>query len=113
MVLVENFIVILSDIRNNIDAPGNADFDFTRIKLGETEIRVNGNVKSQYAVGAEVYFGKAHVKAGGEGAGIAEELGGGGGGKDDFAMAGTSSELSLNEIKSLINKTIKNELGKI
>ena len=73
---VENFIVILSDIRNNIDAPGSADFDFTRIKLGETEIRVNGNVKSQYAVGAEVYFGKTHVKTGGEGAGTAEELGG-------------------------------------
>ena len=73
---VENFIVILSDIRNNIDAPGNADFDFTRIKLGETEIRVNGNIKSEYAVGAEVYFGKTHVKTGGEGAGIAEELGG-------------------------------------
>ena len=44
---------------------------------------------------------------------IAEKLGGGGGGKDDFAMAGTSSGFSLDEIKSVINETIKKELGKI
>jgi len=44
---------------------------------------------------------------------IADRLGGGGGGKDDFAMAGTSSELSLNEIKSVINEVIKKELEKI
>ena len=44
---------------------------------------------------------------------IAEKLGGGGGGKDDFAMAGTSSRLSLDEIKSVINETIKKELEKI
>jgi len=73
---VENFIVILSDIRNNIDAPLTSTFDFTRIKLGDTEIRVNGNIKSEYAVGAEVYFGKTKVKNGGEGAGTAKELGG-------------------------------------
>ena len=35
---VDNFILILSDIRNNIDAPLTANFDFTRIKLGENEI---------------------------------------------------------------------------
>ena len=44
---------------------------------------------------------------------IAEKLGGGGGGKDNFAMAGTSSEFSLDQIKSVIDETIKNELEKI
>ena len=73
---VENFILILSDIQNNIDAPLTSNFDFTRIKLGDTEIRINGNIKSEYAVGAEVYLGKTKVKIGGEGAGTAEELGG-------------------------------------
>ena len=44
---------------------------------------------------------------------IAEKLGGGGGGKDDFAMAGTSSEFSLYQIQSVIDEIIKNELKKI
>ncbi len=44
---------------------------------------------------------------------IAEKLGGGGGGKDDFAMAGTSSEFSLDQIQSVIDEIIKNELKKI
>ena len=43
---------------------------------------------------------------------IAEKLGGGGGGKDDFAMAGTSSEFSLDQIQSVIDEIIKNELKK-
>ena len=44
---------------------------------------------------------------------IAEKLGGGGGGKDNFAMAGTSSEFSLDQIQSVIDEIIKNELKKI
>ena len=73
---VNDFVVYLSTIKNNIDAPNTANFDFTRIKLGETEIRINGNITSQYAVGAEVYFSKALVETGGQGAGTAGEDGG-------------------------------------
>ena len=73
---IENFILVLSDIKNNMDVPLTSTFDFTRIKLGEHEIRINGNVESQYAVGAEIYFGKTKVHMGGEGAGTAGEQGG-------------------------------------
>ena len=73
---VNDFIMVLSTIKNNIDAPDTANFDFTRIKLGEHEIRINGNIESQYAVGAEIYFSKTKVSLGGEGAGTAGEQGG-------------------------------------
>ena len=73
---VNDFIVYSSTIKNNIDAPETANFDFTRIKLGENEIRINGNVESQYAVGAEIYLSKTNVNVGGEGAGTAGEQGG-------------------------------------
>jgi len=73
---VNDFIMVLSTIKNNIDAPDTANFDFTRIKLGEHEIRINGNVESQYAVGAEIYFSQTKVSLGGEGAGTAGEQGG-------------------------------------
>ena len=73
---VENFVMILSDIKNNIDAPLTSNFDFTKIKIGESEIRVAGDIESQYAVGAQVYFGGTKVKNGGEGAGTAGKVGG-------------------------------------
>ena len=73
---------------------------------------INDNKTISVSVSKDL-IDKKSLSAGSLAKSIAEELGGGGGGKDDFAMAGTSSELSLNEIKSLINKTIKNELGKI
>ena len=72
---IENFVLILSDIKNNIDAPLTSNFDFTRIKIGESEIRVTGDIESQYAIGAQVYFG-GKVENGGEGAGIAGKEGG-------------------------------------
>ena len=59
---VNDFIMVLSTIKNNIDAPDTANFDFTRIKLGEHEIRINGNIESQYAVGAEIYFSQTKVE---------------------------------------------------
>ena len=73
---IENFVLILSDIKNNIDAPLTSNFDFTRIKIGESEIRVTGDIESQYAIGAQVYFGGTNVENGGEGAGTAGKEGG-------------------------------------
>ena len=73
---IENFVLILSDINNNIDAPLTSNFDFTRIKIGESEIRVTGDIESQYAIGAQVYFGGTNVENGGEGAGTAGKEGG-------------------------------------
>ena len=81
---VNNFITILSDIRNNIDAPGTANFDFTMMTIGETEIRIDGNVEQQYAIGAQVHVGEilciqcndAKIKVGGVGAGTAHDTGG-------------------------------------
>ena len=73
---VNDFALYLSTIKNNIDAPDTANFDFTRIKVGEHEIRINGNIESQYAVGAEIYLSETNVHVGGEGAGTAGEEGG-------------------------------------
>ena len=73
---IENFVLILSDIKNNIDAPLTSNFDFTKIKIGESEIRVTGDIESQYAIGAQVYFGGTNVENGGEGAGTAGKEGG-------------------------------------
>ena len=44
---------------------------------------------------------------------IGKELNGGGGGKDDFATAGASSEFSLDDIKSKINELVKSETEKL
>jgi alanyl-tRNA synthetase len=44
---------------------------------------------------------------------IGQELNGGGGGKDDFATAGASSEFSLDDIKSKISKLVKSETEKL
>jgi len=44
---------------------------------------------------------------------IGKELNGGGGGKDDFATAGASSEFSLDDIKSKISKLVKSETEKL
>ena len=81
---VNDFIMVLSTIENNIDAPDTANFDFTMIEIGETEIRVPGNVMGQYPVGAQIHFGEifcvrcdeAEIKLGGVGAGDAGTEGG-------------------------------------
>ena len=44
---------------------------------------------------------------------IGQELNGGGGGKDDFATAGASSEFSLDDIKNKISKLVKSETEKL
>ena len=38
---VNNFELVLSDVKNILDAPKTATFDFTYIIVGETEIKVN------------------------------------------------------------------------
>lgn len=81
---VKDFILYDSNIKNNIDAPDTANFDFTMIKLGKTEIRVPGNVVNQYPVGAQLHFGEilcfqcdeAEIRVDGIGAGVAGTLGG-------------------------------------
>ena len=74
---VNDFIMVLSTIKNNIDAPETANFNFTMIKIDDIEIRVPGNVVSQYPVGAQLHFGEifclkcdeAEIKLGGLSAG--------------------------------------------
>jgi len=74
---VNDFIMVLSTIKNNIDAPETANFDFTMIKIDNIEIRVPGNVVSQYPAGAQLHFGEifclkcdeAEIKLGGLSAG--------------------------------------------
>ena len=81
---VNDFIMVLSTIKNNIDAPETANFDFTMIKIDDIEIRVPGNVVSQYPVGAQLHFGEifclkcdeAEIKLGGLGAGDPRAEGG-------------------------------------
>ena len=81
---VNNFIMVLSTIKNNIDAPDTANFDFTMIKIDKIEIRVLGDVVSQYPAGAQLHFGEifcircdeAQIKLGGQGAGDASSAGG-------------------------------------
>ena len=81
---VNDFIMVLSTIKNNVDVPNTANFDFTMIELGETEIRIPGDVVSQYPVGAQLHFGEifclrcdeAEIKLGGFNAGTAGTEGG-------------------------------------
>ena len=44
---------------------------------------------------------------------IGSKLNGGGGGKDDFATAGASTDFSLNEIRSKVQKLITSEMEKL
>ena len=81
---INDFIMVLSSIKNNIDAPETANFNFTMIKIDDIEIRVPGDVVSQYPVGAQLHFGEifcfkcdeAEIKLGGEAAGVAGTQGG-------------------------------------
>ena len=81
----------------------------TGIAVFSTDI--SGNKTISVSISKDLI--KKSLSAGSLAKAIAENLGGGGGGKDDFAMAGTASELSLDEIKSVINDTVKNELRKM
>ena len=73
---VIDFYLIDSKITHNLDVPGTSTFDHTFIELGEASVIVPGNVESEYAVGAHLYFGKAEVKLGGEASGTAYSTGG-------------------------------------
>jgi alanyl-tRNA synthetase len=44
---------------------------------------------------------------------IGKELDGGGGGKDDFATAGASTDFSLTDIKNKIKELITSEMEKL
>ena len=44
---------------------------------------------------------------------IGSNLNGGGGGKDDFATAGASTDFSLNEIRGKVQKLITSEMEKL
>ena len=85
----------------------------TKFKSGIAVFSTSINENKTISVGVSKDLIEKSLSAGYLAKCIAEKLGGGGGGKDDFAMAGTSSEFSLNQIKSVIDETIKNELKKI
>ena len=117
---VNDFIMVLSTIKNNIDAPDTANFDFTMIKLDRTEIRVSGDVVSQYPAGAQLHFGEilciqcdeAQIKLGGQGAGNAGSTGGWleGDVKGEGFRLSQSTNISLNlnhEYISIDNENIK------
>ena len=73
---VIDFYLIDSRITHNLDVTGTYTFDHTFIELGDATVIVPGNVESEYATGAQLYFGKAKVKLGGEASGTAYSTGG-------------------------------------
>ena len=85
----------------------------TKFKSGIAVFSTSINKNKTVSVSVSEDLIKKSLSAGYLAKCIAEKLGGGGGGKDNFAMAGTSSEFSLDQIKSVIDETIKNELKKI
>jgi len=48
---VNNFILNNGYIKNVLDVPNTATFDFTYMKVGKTEIKVNGNIEDIYPLG--------------------------------------------------------------
>ena len=73
---VNNFYLIDSEIKHNLDVPLTATFDHTFIELGETTVIVGGNIENEYATGAHLFFWKSQIKLGGEASGTAYSTGG-------------------------------------
>ena len=49
--VVNNFVLNNGFVRNVLDVPNSATFDFTYITVGKTEIKVNGNIEDTYPLG--------------------------------------------------------------
>ena len=49
--VVNNFVLNNGFVRNVLDVPNSATFDFTYITVGKTEVKVNGNIEDTYPLG--------------------------------------------------------------
>ncbi|MCS5647892.1 MAG: pentapeptide repeat-containing protein, partial [Dehalococcoidia bacterium] len=73
--VVNNFALQAADIKNVLDVPNTATFDFTYMTVGKTEIKVNGNIEDDYPLGQNMLV-SAMVGEDGVGAGIESDDGG-------------------------------------
>ena len=66
--LVNDFVLNDGYIENVLDVPGTATFDFTYMKVGETEIKVQGNIENDYPLGQNLivsaFVGEDGIAAG-------------------------------------------------
>ncbi len=71
---VNDFLLNNADVTNVLDVPNTADFDFTYMKIGKTEIKVDGDISNDYPIGQNMLV-SAVVGEDGIGAGIEGEDG--------------------------------------
>ena len=67
--VVNNFVLNNGYVKNVLDVPNTATFDFTYIKIGKTEIKINGNIEDTYPLGQNLLI-SGKVGEDGIGAGI-------------------------------------------
>ena len=67
--VVNNFVLNNGYVKNVLDVPNSATFDFTYLKVGKTEIKVNGNIENTYPLGQNLLI-SGKIGEDGIGAGI-------------------------------------------